>query len=201
MARRSRAALVARAAARRAPNAGHAWDAKSGWDSKEGRGRVRGGKFTSTARAQGAEMAAGAGPPGSEREPSGAGSQNTTSTPPAAQEVGSVAAKVAHSLRQAGVRSSPTQQEPMRAPAAVQPGQARCRLWRRMGHSKGRWYLPGYVVEITQVQVLPGLVGVMPMLFPTMTGDMGLPHVASWEPRVGSGVEECCPGGHGGGGG
>ena len=128
MASRSRAALVARAAARRAPNAGHAWEAKFGRGSKEGRGRVRGDKFTSMTGARGADGTAGGGPPGSEREPSGAGSQKATSTPAAAQEVGSVAAKVAHSLRQAGVRSSPAQQELMRTPAAVQPGQAWCRL-------------------------------------------------------------------------
>jgi hypothetical protein len=38
-------------------------------------------------------------------------------------------------------------------------------------------------VEITQLQTLPGLVGLTPMLFPTMTGDMGLQHVAGRELR------------------
>jgi hypothetical protein len=51
-----------------------------------------------------------------------AGGQKATWTWPAVWETGSVAAKLRHSVRQAGVMSSPAQQLGMRAPAAVQPG-------------------------------------------------------------------------------
>jgi hypothetical protein len=132
MASRSRAALVARAAARRAPNAGHAWDARLGWCSREGRSRVRSDKFTSVTGAQGAAGAAGTGPPGSEGGPSGAGSQKATSMPPAAQAVGSVAAKVAHSLRQAGVgprRSSRSRCERQRPSNRYRCGAERVGEW------------------------------------------------------------------------
>ena len=50
------------------------------------------------------------------------GSQKATSTPLAALEAGRVGAKARHSSRQAGVRTSPFQQEGMRVPAGVQPG-------------------------------------------------------------------------------
>ena len=51
-----------------------------------------------------------------------AGGQKATWKWPAVWETGSVAAKLRHSVRQAGVMSSPVQQLGMRAPAAVQPG-------------------------------------------------------------------------------
>ncbi len=57
-----------------------------------------------------------------------------------------------------------------------------------MGHSKVLWFLPGYVMEITQLQTLPGFVGLEPMLFPTMTGDMGLQHEGGRELRGGGGA-------------
>jgi hypothetical protein len=57
-----------------------------------------------------------------------------------------------------------------------------------MGHSKVRCALAGYVVEITQLRILPGLVGLIPMLFPTMTGDMGLQLVDGREFSGGSGA-------------
>ena len=56
-------------------------------------------------------------------ESGGAGSQNATSMPPDAQEVGRVAVKEAHSLLQEGVMSSPAQEVGMRCPVADQPGQ------------------------------------------------------------------------------
>ncbi len=90
------------------------------------------GEFTITAGAWGAAEAAATGPPGSVEEPSGSGSQKATSMPPATHEEGRVAAKVAqwaHSLRQAGVISSPdeVEQEAMctLAGVRVQPGYAR----------------------------------------------------------------------------
>ena len=104
---RSREALGERAAERRSPKAGQTWATNGAW------------RKSRDADAEQSSSVCGA---GRMKEPAASASQKATSTPDAAKEVVRVAAKEAQSARQAGVRSSPTQQEGMRAPAGVQPG-------------------------------------------------------------------------------
>jgi hypothetical protein len=104
---RSREALGERAAERRSPKAGQTWATNGAWL------KSRDADAEQSSSGCGADKAVG---------PAASASQKATSTPDAAKEVVRVAAKEAQSARQAGVRSSPTQQEGMRVPAGVQPG-------------------------------------------------------------------------------
>ena len=61
--------------------------------------------------------------------PLSSGGQKDTLTPAAASATGRAAAKVLQSLRHVGVMSLPTQDEGMRSPFAVQPGQVPKCAW------------------------------------------------------------------------
>jgi hypothetical protein len=157
---RSREAFGERAAERRSPKAGHTWATnKACW-------RRRGADAEQSSSGCGAGRAAG---------PAASASQKETSTPDAAKEVGRVAAKAAQSARQAVVRSSPTQQEAMRAPVGVQPGHWPLRVWYLIGHSKGRWARPGKATEMEQEHNRPCAMTARPRLVPTMRAETGLP--------------------------
>ena len=168
--------------------------------------KKKGGPGRETAWAQGAAGAAATGPSGSEEEPSGVGSQKAILTPRETHEEGRVATKVAHSLLQAGLMSTPFQQVVIRTSAGVQPGHA---LWwscRRMGHSKGLWGLPGYARSIGHEQALPAFKFMERTLrvLLMMTGDSGLQQVSGGGGPCRGGASgsyggSCCHGGATGG--